>query len=75
METSFDAIAVIDAGADHFQEAVLGAVGVAGASIESVGEDLGEFNMPVERVDGMQSGIAGGLARRWLDYEWRAEEG
>ena len=38
--TSFDAFPVIDAGADHLQEAVLGAVGVAGSWRASVRAQL-----------------------------------
>lgn len=58
LETSFDALPVIDAGADHFQEAVLGAVGVAGV-VDLPDEDSGEPDALVEIAKWKQSGIAG----------------
>jgi hypothetical protein len=73
LETSFDALAVIDADADHFQEAVLGAVGIAGV-IKCLGKSPGQADVLIELADGKQSGIAGELAVRWLDHERRAEK-
>ena len=72
-ETSFDAFPVIDAGADHLQEAVLGTVGVAGIP-EGLGKGPYQTDALVELADGKQSGIAGELAGRWLDHERRAEK-
>ena len=66
-ETSFDAFPVIDAGADHLQEAVLDAV-------EGVGANSAESQALVERSDGKHPAIAGELPRRWLDHERRAEK-
>src|SRR5262249_23642813 len=74
LETRFDAIAVIAADADHFQEAVLGAVGVAGV-VDLADEDTNEPGALVEIAEKKRSGISGELARRWLHHEWRAEEG
>jgi hypothetical protein len=74
LETSFDAISVIDAGADDLQEAVLCAVGVAKV-VEGVGGGFWESHALVEPADGEQSGIAGELPPRRLDYERHAEEG
>jgi hypothetical protein len=34
----------------------------------------GQADVPIELADGKQSGIAGELARRRRDHEWRAEE-
>jgi hypothetical protein len=73
LETSFDALPVLDAGPDHLQEAVLGEVGIAGV-VEGSGECLREPDALVELADGEQSGVAGELARRRLDDERRAEE-
>ena len=73
IETSFDAFPVIDAGADHLQEAVLGTVGVAGIP-EGLGKGPYQTDALVELADGKQSGIAGELAGRWLDHERRAEK-
>jgi hypothetical protein len=74
LETHFDGIAVIDAGADHLQEAVLGKVRIARV-IEGLGKSPGQADVGLERADGKKSGIAGELARRWLDYAWCAEKG
>jgi hypothetical protein len=74
LETSFDAIAVIDAGADHLQEAVLCAVGIAGV-VECLGKSPGQADALVVLADGKQSGIAGKLPPRRLDYERRGEAG
>ena len=74
LETSFDAFAVIDAGADHLQEYVLGAIWVTGV-IESLGKSPGQADARIERADGEQPGSAGELACRGFDDERRAEEG
>jgi hypothetical protein len=58
LETSFDAIGVIDTGTDHLQEGVLGQVRVAGV-VEGLGRGPGESNALVELADGEQSGVAG----------------
>ena len=50
-----------------------GEVGVAGV-IEGFGKALGQADALVELPDGQQPGVAGQLARRWLDDEWGAEE-
>ena len=73
LETSFDALAVIDADADHFQEAVLGAVGIAGV-IKCLGKSPGQADVLIELADGKQSGIAGELAVRWLQDDGSSEE-
>ena len=74
LETSFDSISVIDAGADHIQEGVTRKVGVAGV-VERFGGGPGEPEALVELADGQQPGIARELPRRWLDHQRRAEEG
>ena len=61
LETSFDAVPVIDPGADHLQEGVLGQVRVAGV-VEAVGEGPGEADALVELADGKQPCVAGELA-------------
>src|SRR6516225_6819916 len=53
LETSFDAISVIDAGADHIQEGVTRKVGVAGV-VERFGGGPGEPEALVELADGQQ---------------------
>src|SRR5262249_49188185 len=73
LETSFDANSVIDADADHLQEAVLCAVGVAKA-VEGSGEGLSKPDVLVELADGPQPGVAGELARRRLEDQRRAEK-
>src|SRR5262249_3368113 len=62
-----------DAGPDHLQESMIREVGIAGVG-QGVGEGPGEPDAVVELADGEQAGIAGELARRALDHEWRAEE-
>jgi hypothetical protein len=68
LETSFNAFAVIDTGADHLQESVFGEIWVARV-IESLGKSPGQVDALIELADGKQSGITGELARRWLDHE------
>ena len=51
-----------DAGADHRQEGVLDAVGVAGV-VPGVDEGQGEPDMLVERSDGQQPDVVAELAR------------
>lgn len=63
----------VDATADHFQEGVLGEIGVAGV-VEDGGEGLDEPNAPIELANGQQPGIAGRLARGRLHDQRRAEE-
>jgi hypothetical protein len=50
LETSFDAIPVIDTGANRFHEEVLGAVGVAGV-VDRPDEETGEPDALVETAD------------------------
>jgi hypothetical protein len=63
----------VDARPDHLQEGVLGQVGVTGV-IQGLGKGPGQADALVKLADGEQSGVAGELARRRLDDEWRAEE-
>jgi hypothetical protein len=49
-----------DAGRDHFQEAVLGEVRVAGI-VEGVGEGPGQADALIELADGEQPSVAGEL--------------
>jgi hypothetical protein len=62
----------VDTGADHLQERVLGEVGVARV-VQSVCEVTGEPDAVVELANGEQP-VAGELARRRLDDEWRGEK-
>src|SRR5262245_34241094 len=62
-----------DTGAGPSPEGVLGEARVAEV-VESVGNNPGEPDALVERADGLQPGIAGELAPRRLDDEWRAEK-
>jgi hypothetical protein len=52
---------------------MLGKVRVAGI-IECLGKSAGQADVRIELADGKQSGIAGELARRWLDHQRRTEE-
>jgi hypothetical protein len=63
LETSFDAILVIDTGPDHLQEGVLGKAGVVGV-IESLGEGPGQVDLLVELATRQEPSVAGELARR-----------
>jgi hypothetical protein len=61
------------AGAGPLGEAVLCEAGGAG-TVHGLGVGPPQPDAPAELADGEQPGVAGELARRRLDDEWRAEE-
>jgi hypothetical protein len=48
---------------------------VGGSIIECLDEGLGEADALVELAEREEPGVVGELAWRWLDHQWRAEEG
>jgi hypothetical protein len=52
---------------------MLGQVGVAGI-VEGSSKSLCQPDALVELAYGEQAGVAGELALRWLNYQWRTEE-